>query len=216
MKRWRQAKRLVKRRLGRGQGGPEQRAAWEQRYEAKGESGDFFWMQEETSRELVALVEAGHAPPGAALDLGCGPGVSTAYLAKHFGPVVGMDIAPSAGKLARARWEQEGVKPAFVAAAAPRLPFGPGTFSLVFDRGCMHNLAPADWQPHLVEVARILRAGGVVQLIESRGLTPRKLAEHMPPIFELVHKEQVTQEMRSGTRRMTNVILHKRPSRVNG
>lgn len=212
MKRLRQVKRLVRRRLGRGADGSTQQHTWEERYDAKRDSGDFFWLQDDTAPELVDLVKAGHAPAGAALDLGCGPGVNTAYLAQHFGFAIGMDIAPTAGELARSRWQDAGVEPAFVAAAAPALPFGAGTFSLVFDRGCMHNLAPDQWRPHLVEVARVLRPGGVVQLIESRGLTPKKLAGQVPPVFELVHSESVTQEMRSGSRKMTNAVLRKRSS----
>ena len=96
---------------------------------------------------LEALVSDESLKPGRALDLGCGRGTNTLFLAKHGWKVQGIDFAPPAIRAAR---RKKSSAPADVAA---RVQFRTGDvsklevrvepFDLAFDQGCLHSL-PTD------------------------------------------------------------------------
>ena len=150
-------------------GGRRRRKRWERRYEQK-QGADFCWYLGESPRELVELVKAGGFPPGGALDLGCGPGVATAFLAQSFSPAVGLDIALGAVSQARRLSETKQVKPSFVVAEVPILPFRADAFALIFDRGCLQAIPREAWPRYFEEVERLLGPGGTLQLFVSKPL----------------------------------------------
>ncbi|MCD2187984.1 class I SAM-dependent methyltransferase [Actinomycetospora soli] len=105
--------------------------------------------------ERPALLElAGDVAGLDVLDLGCGPGVTTAALVGRGARVTGVD--GSAPLVAHAQGLSDA---AFVVhdLAAP-LPFPPTTFDLVVSGLVLHYLP--DWSAVLGEVARVLRPGG--------------------------------------------------------
>jgi SAM-dependent methyltransferase len=152
-----------------GVGSRRLRRRWEGRYARKQGPG-FCWFLDRPPPHLVELIEGDSVPAGAALDLGCGPGVATAYLAETFSPAVGLDIAHAALSQAREYSASKGVRPSFVAGAAPILPFRAGSFSIVFDRGCLQAIPREAWPMYFQEIARLLRPGGVLQLLVSKPL----------------------------------------------
>lgn len=152
------------------------RRRWERRWQMR-RGEEFCWYLDEPPPELIKLVGGGALPSGGALDLGCGPGVATSYLARHFSPSVGLDIAEGAVLQARQRADRDGVGPSFVVAEAPVLPFRSGTFSLVFDRGCLQAIPRAAWETYFREVERLLKPGGAIQLFCSKPL------KRFPPVL---------------------------------
>ena len=95
---------------------------------------------------LVAVVEGPGAPaPGRALDVGCGSGMDSVYLARHGWDVTGVDQVPRARALARRRAAAAGVDVRFVLGDVTRLgELGLGAgYALLLDFGCLHTL-PAD------------------------------------------------------------------------
>jgi SAM-dependent methyltransferase len=155
---------------------PKRRKRWERRWQRR-RGEEFCWYLDEPPPELVDLVAEGTVPKGAALDLGCGPGVATSYLAHHFSPSVGLDVAVGAVQQARQRAGRDGVRPSFVVAEAPILPFRQGSFSLIFDRGCLQAIPRRSWDPYFREVERLLDTGGVLQLFCSKPL------KRFPPLL---------------------------------
>lgn len=145
---------------------PEARTQWNTRW-GRRQRTDFVWYTSEPPRELRRLLDESPLPPGNALDVGCGSGTVTAFLAERFGAAVGLDIALAAVKQARELAPERGNRASFLVGDARVLPFKSAEFSLVFDRGCMHNLPREAYPVYLREVERVLKPGGVFELYFS-------------------------------------------------
>lgn len=151
------------------------RRVWEQRW-AHTADGDFEWsLGDEVAPQLRELVEATPGWSGAALDLGCGAGVSTRFLAEHLQPALGVDIAAAA--LSQAAQSQAVQSQAarsgsgqgwFAAADALALPVAAGVVGLVYDRGCLQNLPEDRWGRYFAEVARVMAPGATLLLLVSK------------------------------------------------
>jgi SAM-dependent methyltransferase len=149
------------------------------------------WYISEPPPELANLLRAWPAErSGSALDVGCGPGTITGFLADHFTPAVGFDVAIGAIREARSTGAGRRVPPAFVVAEAPWFPFGDERFDLIFDRGVLHHIKRDRWPGYFREIARMLRPNGVYlqycpqrpfpAIVSYRGLRARAAA-HLRP-----------------------------------
>lgn len=109
----------------------------------------------------VLEAELGPAPwPGLrGLDLGCGPGVITAYLAKLAAGFVGLDVDAVAIDAAR-RFRYSNLE--FVRHASPRLPFDDGAFDLIIVNHVYEHVR--DVGTFFAEVRRLLKPSAVVYL----------------------------------------------------
>lgn len=117
------------------------------------------WDGHPIAQNLRDLVEGtDDTPPlpiGSALDLGCGTGDSSIYLAQHGWKVTGVDFVPKALDKARAKAADLPVN--FVGADVTRLSqTGIGTgFHLIVDNGCLHNMSDADREAYVREVSAV-------------------------------------------------------------
>ena len=93
------------------------------------------WDSGVTPPEVVALIEGGMIPPGRALDLGCGTGTNSIYLARHGFSTVGVDYSPRAIATAREKARRAGVAVDWYVADATRLNFLNPPFDFVLDLG---------------------------------------------------------------------------------
>lgn len=119
-------------------------------------------------RRIAAQMDSLAGWSGAdALELGCGIGDVTAFLAAAGGfRAVGADMDPAQIALARAR---HGVRPGleFVVADAARLEFPAASFDLIVSQNVFHHIP--DWRGAVREIGRVLRPGGYVLWLD---LTP--------------------------------------------
>ncbi len=156
------------------------------------------WDSGRVPPEVRALVE-GEAPlpPGRALDVGCGTGISAVYLATHGWQVLGVDWVAAAVERARRRAQAAGVTGArfrqadveaadFLADEAP--------VSLWLDVGCLHGLAAASRPRYAAHAARLVAAGGLLRLYafcqherdgEIRGIDPDAIEALFAPAFRI-------------------------------
>jgi SAM-dependent methyltransferase len=117
------------------------------------------WDGHPIGQNLQDLVEGtDDAPPlpvGSALDLGCGTGDSSIYLARHGWRVTGVDFVPKA--LERARAKAANLSVNFVGADVTQLTqSGIGTnFGLIVDNGCLHNMTDHDRDAYVREVSAV-------------------------------------------------------------
>ena len=119
---------------------------------------------------LVAFVQAGSVAPGRALDIGAGTGTNSRWLAEHGFDVLGVDIAPRAVEIARAKSPSCRFEVTDFLVAPPA-----GPFSFVFDRGCFHLFDDdAERARFAANVARVLAPDGVwLSLVGSTEGPPR-------------------------------------------
>ncbi len=138
-------------------GPPHGSPAW---WDARYDSGETPWDTGIVPPEVVALVESGLLTPGWALDLGCGSGVSSRYLARHGFRVAGVDIAQPALARAAAQARAEALPAWFLRGDVAGLRFLHLTATLALDVGCFHSL-PAERRPdYAASLAHHLAPGG--------------------------------------------------------
>lgn len=123
-------------------------------------SGDLPWDAELPPPEIVAAI-AGE-PAGRALDLGCGHGRTSIYLAQQGWVATGVDFVPAAIVEARRRAQEAGVsdKATFLVASVLDLESLPGPYDLAVDIGCFHAFDAAERSRYAAQLRRLLRPGG--------------------------------------------------------
>lgn len=113
------------------------------------------WDGHPIAKSLRDLIEGDDAlPAGAALDVGCGTGDNSIYLAKHGWRVTGVDYVPKAVDKARAKAAADDVDVRFEQADVTELcSSGVGSsFGLIVDSGCLHGMNDADRDDYVREV----------------------------------------------------------------
>lgn len=108
--------------------------------------------------EIAALVRRG--APNGVLDLGCGVGRFSRYVAQQGLRVTGVDFSPVAIAKARARVAADEVRPDFLVGDVTNLDALSGPFDLSFDVGCFHCLDATQQGLYVSEISRLLAPGG--------------------------------------------------------
>ena len=131
------------------------------------------WRRPAPPAELVDLVEGSSPlPAGRALDLGCGTGTDSIYLATHGWDVTGVDTVPKALAIAGRAAAAAGVAPRFIAGDVTRLSdLGVGDgYALLLDFGCFHTLPEDRRSAYVASIGRrllghghVIRAGAACQ-----------------------------------------------------
>ena len=118
--------------------------------------------------ELSALVEGDDAlPAGRALDIGCGTGTQSVYLAQHGWRVTAIDAVDRPLARARARAEAARVAVDWIHADVPELGavgIEPG-LTLAFDRGCFHGLNDRQRAAYAAGVTALSRPGATLLMM---------------------------------------------------
>jgi cyclopropane fatty-acyl-phospholipid synthase-like methyltransferase len=127
------------------------------------------WDGHPLAKSLQELIEGdGALAPGTALDLGCGTGDNSIYLAKHGWKVTGVDFVAKAVDKARAKAEADKVAVSFTRADVTRLSSeGVGSdFGLIVDNGCLHGMSPEDRDAYVREVTAVAARDARLLLVE--------------------------------------------------
>ncbi len=121
------------------------------------------WDSGVTPPEVAALIESASVK-GRALDLGCGTGTNSIYLAQHSLSVVAVDFSPKAIAIARDKARRAGVAIEFHVADVTRLDFLREPFDYVLDLGCFHAIDETGRARYAEQLARLTRPGSVFML----------------------------------------------------
>jgi SAM-dependent methyltransferase len=141
------------------------------------------WHRDSPSPLLESARET-HPGPVRALDVGCGAGVLSVWLAERGADVTGIDMFPEAIAMARALAEKRAANVDFVTGdlfeyAAER------QFDLVYDSGCLHSLVGGSvgrYKQKLLgwlapEGSYVLEHWGKRHALDWRPIGPRRRAE---------------------------------------
>ncbi len=128
---------------------------WDRAYRGERRAG---WDTGLVAEDLQHAVEQGLIEPGRVIDLGCGSGTNAVYLAGKGFDVTAVDVAPTALAIGRAKAEEAGVEVRWLLADVLNLP-DLGTFDLIFDRGCYHNVRYVDAAQFVESMRQLMRPG---------------------------------------------------------
>ncbi|MFQ5398381.1 MAG: class I SAM-dependent methyltransferase [Anaerolineae bacterium] len=127
-------------------------------------SGEIPWDDTLPPPEVIELVD--ELTPGRALDLGCGYGRASIYLAQQGWQVDGVDFVPEAIAEAAVRAKNASVADNihFHLSSVSKLHFLEGPYDLALDVGCLHGLAESERGPYRDGLRRLLAPGGIYLL----------------------------------------------------
>jgi ubiquinone/menaquinone biosynthesis C-methylase UbiE len=178
------------------------------------------WQSDLPGGDLTALIATGVVPPGALLDLGCGAGVRVLYLAQAGFHSAGIDLAPSALRIARSLARANNLAVELSCATVLALPYVDASFSLLTDRGCLHHVPEEDHETYAREAARVLKPGGYFLLTgarESEGhfvpLDPDRLRRLFNPYFSVGPIQPYTERANVGSLDMWLAVMKRQPQR---
>jgi SAM-dependent methyltransferase len=116
------------------------------------------WYRATPGENLIAAVRARDGA-GSALDIGCGAGLHSTWMAKRGLRVTGLDLFPEAIEMARVQAERDEVQLDLV--CGDLFSYDPEErFDLVFDSGCLHSLVGGNVTAYRQKVLRWLAPGG--------------------------------------------------------
>jgi SAM-dependent methyltransferase len=119
----------------------------------------------EPDENLVAWVEGRQVRAGVALDIGCGNGRNTIYLAQHGFNAAGVDLSEQAVAWATERAQEQNTNVRFTCGSifdnAPSL----RSQDFIYDSGCFHHIPPHRRSEYAELISRALRPGGHFGLV---------------------------------------------------
>ncbi len=184
--------------------GPED--GWDERYV----TGDLPWDTGCPDTYLVQTVSRWPLCRGRVLEIGCGTGTNSIWLARQGFDVVGLDISGEAIAIARKRSDEQGVSCKFAACNFLKAGAGAGECVFAFDRGCFHSIpGEKGRRTFTAQVAAALIPGGLwLSMIgnaddprQGQGppkMSARQITEIVEPLFAILDLQSCMIESRKG------------------
>lgn len=159
---------------------------WNEHYR----SGFLPWDTGHPSTELQATLTRHAVAPCRVLELGCGTGTNSVWLAQQGFEVTAVDVAPLAVEQAQTRARVAGAEIKFVVADILQLPDIGGPFEFFFDRGCYHHAGREGRAPnYAAAVAGQLLPGARGLILAGNAREPHQPG---PPV---VSEEEIRAEL---------------------
>ncbi|HEX6923109.1 MAG TPA: class I SAM-dependent methyltransferase [Bacillales bacterium] len=126
------------------------------------------------------------------LEVGCGTGRTSCYLAKEGGNVTGLDVRPKMLETAKKRADREGVKVDWVEGDIHNLPFESGSFDAVFAESVT---VFGDIETVLKEYYRVLAPGGELYDREMAAMkaVPKEMQRAIKELYGVKKMPSVTE-----------------------
>ena len=151
------------------------------------------WGDTRIPKELDELVKTNK--PKTSLELGCGLGRLTKYMASQGIKATGVDFSSVAIENAKKRVANDESKPTFIAGDVTNLEGIKQMFDISYDVGCFHCLNEDGQQKYVLEIYRLLKPGGyhLIWAIDDAPsdikLNPGYIAKIFKPGFQLVNSK---------------------------
>ena len=170
-----------------------------------GAPGEIFWDADPThaAQQDLALFQDYADPQLTLIDLGCGNGTQTQFLADHFARVIGTEISPAAVEIARTKHAAPNILYRVLDVLCPddaqALHEEIGDANL-YMRAVLHQLSPADHVTAIQSIEQLLGRKGVLYLVELSSAAEPFFAQLItqygpPPGLARVFQHQITPGM---------------------
>jgi len=170
-----------------------------------GAPGEIFWDADpaHAAQQDLALFQGYADPQLPMIDLGCGNGTQTRFLAGHFAKVIGTEISPTAVEISQEKNAAPNISyrilDVLCPADAQSLHDEIGNAN-VYMRTVLHQLSPADHAAAIQSIEQLLGMKGTLYLIElSTAAEPyftELIAQYgLPPGLARVFQHQITPGM---------------------
>ena len=170
----------------------------ENRFDERYAKGEIPWDLGRVDANLVRMIEKWPVDPCRALDIGCGTGDNSIWLAREGFDVMGVDISALAIEKARRKARLSGIECRFLVADFLKNEVEGVPFGFAFDRGCFHSIDSPEEQIVFVQnVAEHLGSDGLwLSLVASTDAPQRdpgpprhsavEVATAAEPFFEIL------------------------------
>lgn len=163
--------------------------SWDTHYQ----SGTPPWETGQPSQELARVIAEERIAPCRVIDLGCGSGINSVWLAQQGFDVTGVDVTPLAIERARERAAEAGVRVRFVLDDVLDLRERYEPFPFFFDRGCYHSVRDPGVEAFLRTLQRITALGSLGLVLAGNAREPPPEGQG-PPV---VSAEEIRAELGS-------------------
>jgi SAM-dependent methyltransferase len=170
-----------------------------------GTPGEIFWDADpaHAAQQDVVLFQGSVDPQLPLIDLGCGNGTQTRFLANHFARVMGTEISPAAVEIARTKNAAPNITYRVLDVLCPddaqALHEEIGDANL-YMRAVLHQLSPVDHATAIQSIERLLGRTGVLYLVELSSAAEPYFAKLItqygpPPGLARVFQHEITPGM---------------------
>jgi 2-polyprenyl-3-methyl-5-hydroxy-6-metoxy-1,4-benzoquinol methylase len=111
---------------------------------------------------LVKILQKGLITKGKALDICCGAGTNSIYLAKKGFQVTGIDISSIALQYALEKTREENLLIDLIKSSFVNLSFRGEIFDFIFDMGCFHHVAIDDRPSFIRGVYQVMKKKRII------------------------------------------------------
>jgi SAM-dependent methyltransferase len=118
------------------------------------------WTSTAPPVELVELIETGKIKPCKCLDIGCGEGFYSIYLAKKGFKVTGIDLSENAIKLSKQNAEKAGVRINFIPMDVENLDKINEKFDFILEWAILHHISHEKRKKYVEDIRSLLNKNG--------------------------------------------------------
>lgn len=170
-----------------------------------GTSGEIFWDADpaHAAQQDLVLFQGYADPQLPMIDLGCGNGTQTRFLADHFAKVIGTEISPTAVEISQTKNAAPNISYRILDVLCPgdaqALHEEIGDANL-YMRTVLHQLSPTDHATAIQSIERLLGMNGILYLVELSSAAEPYFAQLVtqygpPPGLARVFQHEITPGM---------------------
>ncbi len=176
------------------------------------------WHSGQPDRYLVHLINEKKIRKGTVLDLCSGDGTNSIYLASKGFKVVGVDISPTAVKIAKERCLRRNVQCTYLVGDVLKLKLDQ-KFDLVLDRGCFHHIPKKHKPKYIKLIHNSLKTDGKFYLLcfsdknppNPKNLSKKDIQAYFSETFSILFiKESTHRESSSKRKRHLHAVFMKK------